>query len=129
MAFFGDMVGFLNRRRRELGVSYQALAERSGLSLPTVRRILAGGQQSASLSSVLAIARVLGVRLTFSAESDAGQFLERQAREKAERLVGMVHASCALEGQGLDKDTREQMVRQTVHELLAGSKRQLWAAR
>ncbi len=128
MASLSDMVRFLNRRRRELGVTYAALAQRSGLSVPTVRRILAGGGESASLSSVLAIARVLGVGLTFSAESDADQFLERQAREKAERLVGMVHASCALEGQGMDEDTREQMVRRTVHELLAGSKRKLWAA-
>ena len=129
MNTFGGLVGVLARRRRELGLSYRALAERSGLSLLTVRRILAGGQQSASLSSVLAIARVLGLRLSFSADSDAGQFLEQQAREKAERLVAMVHASCALEGQGLDEDTREQMVRRTVHELLAGSKRRLWAAR
>lgn len=128
MSSFSEIVQILDRRRRELGLSYNALAERSGLSVPTVRRILAGGQQGASLSSVLAIARVLDVGLTFTAESDADQFLERQAREKAERLVGMVHASCALEGQGMDKDTREQMVRRTVHELLAGSKRKLWAA-
>jgi transcriptional regulator with XRE-family HTH domain len=129
MAFVNDMVGFLNRRRRELGLSYQAIAEQSGLSLPTVRRILADGQPSATLSSVLAIARVLGARLTVSAEVDADEFLERQAREKAERLVGMVHASSALEGQGLDAETRAQMVRQTVHELLAGSRRKLWASR
>ena len=127
MAFFSELVGFIEQRRRQSGVTYQALAERSGVSLPTVRRILVGDQQSASVSTVLAIARVLGVRLSFDAESDVDTLLERQARQKAERLVGMVHGSSALEGQGLDEDTRERMVRQTVHELLAGSMRKLWA--
>ncbi len=127
MAFFSELVRFLDRRRHQLGVTYQALAERSGVSLPTVHRILGGGQQSARLSTVLAIARVLGVRLNFDAESDVDDLLERQARQKAERLVGMVQGSAALEGQGLDDDTRERMVRRTVHELRAGSKRKLSA--
>ncbi len=127
MAFFSELVRFLDRRRNQLGVTYQALAERSGVSLPTVSRILGGGQQSANLSTVLAIARVLGVRLNFDAESDVDDLLERQARQKAERLVGMVQGSSALEGQGLDEATRERMVRRTVHELRAGSKRKLWA--
>ena len=128
MAFVSELVRFLNRRRRQLGVTYAALAERSGVSLPTVRRILADGQQSASLSTVLALAGALGVRLNFDAESDVDVLLERQARQKAEHLVGMVQGSSALEGQGLDEATRERMVRQTIHELLAGSKRKLWAA-
>ncbi len=127
MAFFSELVRFLDRRRHQLGVTYQALAERSGVSLPTVHRILGGGQQSASLLTVLAIARVLGVRLSFEAECDVDDLLERQARQKAERLVGMVQGSSALEGQGLDEATRERMVRRTVHELRAGSKRKLWA--
>ncbi len=127
MASFSELVGFLDQRRQRLGMTLQALAERSGVSLPTVSRILTGGQQNASLSTVLAMARVLGVRLNLEAESDVDDLLERQARQKAERLVGMVQGSAALEGQGLDKETRERMVRRTVHELRAGSKRKLWA--
>ena len=127
MASFSELVGFLDQRRRQLGVTLPVLAERSGVSLPAVSRILVGGQQNANLSTMLAIARVLGVRLNFEVEFDIDDLLERQARRKAERLVGMVHGSAALEGQGLDKDTRERMVRRTVHELRAGSKRRLWA--
>jgi hypothetical protein len=63
----------------------------------------------------------------FDAESDADEFLERRAREKAEGLVGMVQGSAALEGQGLDEVVRERMIQRTVHELLAGSRRKLWA--
>ncbi len=127
MSFFSELARFLDGRRDQLGMTLQALAERSGVSLATVRRILVDGQQSASLSNVLAIARVLGVRLSFDAESDVDDQLERQARRKAEHLVGLVQGSAALEGQGLDKATRQRMVRRTVHQLRAGSKRKLWA--
>lgn len=127
MACFSELVVFLDQRRQQLGVTLPVLAARSGVSLPTVSRILVGGQQNANLATMLAMARVLGVRLNFEAEFDIDDLLERQARRKAERLVGLVHGSAALEGQGLDEDTRERMVRRTVHELRAGSKRKLWA--
>jgi len=127
MANFGELIRFLDQRRKQLGMSRQALADRSGISLPTASRILSGEQQNANLSTVLAMAGVLGVRLNLEVDCDVDDLLERQARQKAERLVGMVHGSAALEGQGLDEDTRERMVRRTVHELRAGSKRRLWA--
>jgi transcriptional regulator with XRE-family HTH domain len=107
-------------------MSYAVVAERSGVSLATVHRVLAG--HDASISNLLAIARALGLGLECRAEADVETLLEQQARRKAERLVGMVQGSAALEGQAVDPQTREQMVRQTVHELLAGSKRKLWAA-
>ena len=127
MANFGELIGFLDQRRKQLGMSRPSLAARSGISLPTASRILSGEQQNANLSTVLAMAGVLGVRLNLEVDCDVDDLLERQARQKAERLVGMVHGSAALEGQGLDEDTRERMVRRTVHELRAGSKRRLWA--
>ena len=122
------LVRFLDRRRAELGMSQYALAQRSGVSLPTVQRILAGDQPRASLSSVLALANALALRLGLESQSDADELLEREARQKAERLVGMVQGSAALEGQGLDEATRERMIQRTVHELLAGSRRKIWAA-
>ena len=128
MAVPSEILRFLNGRRRQLGMSYAVVAERSGVSSPTVQRVLGGMGHDASISNVLAIARALGLELGFRAEADVETLLEQQARRKAERLVGMVQGSSALEGQAVDKQTREQMVRQTVHELLAGSKRKLWAA-
>jgi transcriptional regulator with XRE-family HTH domain len=109
-------------------MTLDALAERSGVSLPTVQRVLAGDQARASLPSVLALADALEMRLDLEPRSDADEVLDREARRKAERLVGMVHGSAALEGQGLDEPTRERMIQRTVHELRAGSKRRIWAA-
>jgi transcriptional regulator with XRE-family HTH domain len=128
MASVTELIRFLDRRRRQLGMSRSVLAERSGISLPTVHRILAGDRHSPRLSSVLALASALGVRLGCDEESTADELRQKQAWLKAKRLVGMVQGSAALEGQGLDEETRERMVQQTVHELLAGSRRRIWAA-
>lgn len=127
MTFLRELGRFLDQRRRDLGVTYTVLAERSGISLATVRRVLRGEQDDTTLSTVLAISRVLGVRLGFEADADVEDLLDQLAQQKARRLVGLVQGSAALEGQGLDDVTRERMVRRTVHELRAGSKRKLWA--
>ena len=115
----------LERRRRELGMSRAVVARRSGLSLPTVQRILSGGGETAAFVNVLAIANALGIRLEVRAE-DADEILERQAREKARHLVALVQGSAGLEGQAVDERSLKQMERRTVHELRAGSKRRLW---
>ncbi|MHC5006563.1 MAG: helix-turn-helix domain-containing protein [Planctomycetota bacterium] len=128
MVAINELIRSLNRRREQLGMTLGALAERSGFSLPTVQRILAGDQPRVSLPSVLALADALEMRLDLKPRSDAEELLDREARRKAERLVGMVQGSAALEGQGLDEATRERMIQRTVHELRAGSKRRIWAA-
>jgi hypothetical protein len=41
----------------------------------------------------------------------------------------MVQGTSGLEAQAVDREALEQMIRRTTHELLAGPKRRLWAAR
>ena len=117
----------LEYRRRELGLSQSALAERSGVSLPTVQRILSGHSPAASFDNTLAIAQALGMQIDVVPMLNAREVLERQARKKAERLVRMVQGTSALEGQGVSARHIGQMIKKTVQELLAGSRRRLWA--
>jgi transcriptional regulator with XRE-family HTH domain len=117
----------LETRRRELGISQAALADRCGVSLPTVHRILSGNGSTASLENVLAIAQFLGMDLEAVPRLDAETILEQQARRKAEKLVRMVQATSALEAQGVSARHIGQMTNKTVQELLEGSRRRLWA--
>jgi transcriptional regulator with XRE-family HTH domain len=117
----------LETRRRELGVSQSVLAERCGVSLPTVQRILAGNDSAASLKNVLAIAHALGMELKAVPSIKAEELLQQQARKKAEQLVGMVQGTSALESQGLSREQIGRMIRKTAQELLDGSRRRLWA--
>ena len=117
----------LNTRRKQLGMSYAVLADRSGVSEPTVHRVLSGAWHGARYSNVVAIADALGLAPSFADSVRAVDLREQQARQKAQRLVGIVQGTSGLEGQAVDERTIERMVRQTVHELLTGTKRKLWA--
>ena len=116
----------LERRRRELGLSQSVLAERSGVSMPTVQRILSDHSLAASFENTVAIAQALGMQLDAVPIFPAHEILEQQARKKAERLVGMVQGTSALEAQAVSTQHIGQMVKKTIQELLAGSRRRLW---
>lgn len=117
----------LEQRRRQLGISRPALAKRSGLSQSTVTRMLSGHLEQASLASVRSLAAAMGIRLATAEEADVQKLREQAAQEKARRLVGLVQGTSALEAQAVDDKSLEQMIRQTVHDLMAGSNRRLWA--
>ena len=117
----------LDERRRELGLSYELLSKRCGVSRPTVQRILSGHHAAASFANVLAIAESLGLGFRFDSKVDTRDLKREQAERKAKKLVALVQGTSGLEGQAVDEKSVELMVEQTTHELLAGSKRKLWS--
>jgi transcriptional regulator with XRE-family HTH domain len=117
----------LDERRRELGLSYELLSKRCGVSRPTVQRILSGHHAAASFANVLAIAESLGLGLRFDSKINTRDLKREQAERKAKKLVALVQGTSGLEGQAVDEESVESMVEQTTHELLAGSKRKLWS--
>jgi len=116
----------LEERRRRLGMSKVALAQRSGVSYPTVRRILGGDLNRATYAHIAAIARSLQLDLEITSRSDAEQARYEQARQKAAALVGLVQGNSALESQAVKQHVLEQLIAKTVQELLA-SNQKLWA--
>jgi hypothetical protein len=110
-----------------LGMGYAVLAEKSGVSLPTVVRTLSANNPNASFANVGAIAEALGMRLNLEQEVGVADLREQQAMRKARRISKMVQATSGLESQALDPGDVDEMTRQTAHELLAGSPRKLWS--
>ena len=106
-------------------MSYRALAERSGVSEPTVKRVLSGRSPEVAMSTLVAIAKALGVSVSFE-EQDIGEMKRRQAERKAEWVARAVQGTSGLEAQGMDERTRREVIERTVNELLAGSARRLW---
>jgi transcriptional regulator with XRE-family HTH domain len=117
----------LDERRRELGLSYELLSKRCGVSRPTVQRILSGHHVAASFANVVAIAESLGLGLRLDSKVDTRDLKREQAERKAKKLVALVQGTSGLEGQAVDENSVESMVEKTTHELLAGSKRKLWS--
>jgi len=108
-------------------MSFPSLAERSGVSEPTVKRIFAGQIGEALFANVAAVVDALGMSFGLE-EIDADELCRRQARMKAEQIARLVQGTSALESQAVDPTTYNRLVEKSYHELLAGSKRRLWAA-
>lgn len=122
----GDILAELDLRRRELRMPVLVLAKRSGVPFRTVQRIIGGRHDKATWASVHALARALGLDLELRSVVDAESLREQQARKKAERLMRMVQGTAALEAQAVAPQKYEQMLRRTIHEILAGPARKLW---
>jgi transcriptional regulator with XRE-family HTH domain len=117
----------MQRRRKALGMSCPLLAMRSGVSLLTVQRILRDGGEHTTFASLSAVARALGMEFELKSLSEPQAFAEQQATIKIEAIARMVQGSSALESQAVDPETYRQMVRQSMHELMAGPRRRLWS--
>jgi predicted transcriptional regulator len=117
----------LNQRRERLGISCSVLAKRVGISLRSVQRILSGEEINPGFSTVASLARELGVGVHFDDEVDIRTIRRRQAEKKAERILAIVQGSSALEDQAVSRETLRDLREKTIHELLAGPDRKLWA--
>lgn len=117
----------MNQRRRDLGISYELLSKRCGVSRPTVQRILSGRHTAASFANIVAIAESLGLGLRFDTKVDVRKLAQEQAERKATKLVALVQGTSGLEGQAVDEKAVKSMVERTTHELLTGPKRKLWS--
>jgi transcriptional regulator with XRE-family HTH domain len=117
----------LQNRRKQLGIPYEDLAARSGVSVATAKRILTGHFESASFKHVAAIAETMGLSLDMREESPAFAVRQRAAEQQATRLVRMVMGTSALEAQQISEDQARTLVQESVLRLLQGSPRQVWA--
>lgn len=117
----------LSERRALLGMSDYHIADRSGVSQPTVYRILSGKNPQASFEKVMAIAEALGMTLTTNPLMEAGEFRACQADRKAASVVNRTRATSALEGQNFDARTLNQMRDSARQRLLAGPAKDLWS--
>lgn len=122
-----DITEKLDKRRQELGMTFEALSKRSGVPISTLKAIFKKGVERATFANVAAIADALGIDIEFTDGVDSYELLHQQAVKKARELVGMVQATSGLESQAVAQRQIEKMIQQLVHKLMAGSRRKLWA--
>ena len=122
-----DFTEKLDKRRQELGMTFEALSKRSEVPDSTLKAIFQKGVEHATFANVAAVADALGVDIEFANEVDSHEMLHQQAVKKARELVGMVQGSSGLESQAVGQVHIEKMVSQLVQELMAGSRQKLWA--
>ena len=121
------------RRRQELNMPVECLAMRSGLRVDRVSRILDDGEiffvdddepNFVFEPDMNAIATALGLTRD-GAPMPADEYCKEQARLKAEKLTSLVQGTSALEGQGVDAATYEEIVTSNTTAMLFSPHR-LW---
>lgn len=122
------LLELFRRRRSALGMSFVALSQRSRVPVSTLKRIFGDGLESASFSNLTAIAEAMGIDIHGDEQEPSVEFREQAAAKKATQLVSIVQATSALESQAVGAEFVSEMVRHTVHDLMAGSTRRLWSA-
>jgi transcriptional regulator with XRE-family HTH domain len=121
------LLNSLAARRKELRMSLQVVAKRSGLGLRTVQRVLSEREPNAKLDTVLRIADALNIELRPKEAGSAHLVRKRQAMKKAANLVSMVQGTSALESQAIPKNDLRDIKAEMAARLSTGSSRQLWA--
>ncbi len=76
-------------RKQTLGLSNSGIARLSGVSKPTVDRIMSGRHDRATLANVAKIAGTLGMEIRFAAREDAETGLERLRKHDRRRRPGL----------------------------------------
>lgn len=124
---YGDMIRALALKRHQLGMTDTYVACHSGVSQPTVNRILSGRHRTARLDQVLAIARVLGVELDLRDVADAGEMRRQKVESRVSKIAGRVAGTMALEGQGLSDREQQTLIDREILKFLAGPDRKIWS--
>jgi transcriptional regulator with XRE-family HTH domain len=121
------LLNSLAARRKELRMSLQVVAKRSGLGLRTVQRVLSEREPNAKLDTVLRIADALNIELRPKEAGSAHLVRKRPAMKKAANLASMVQGTSALESQAIPKNDLRDIKAEMAARLSTGSSRQLWA--
>ncbi|MHC4563301.1 MAG: helix-turn-helix domain-containing protein [Planctomycetota bacterium] len=121
-----DIIGRIQQRRRDLGMPYRVVAERSGLGVRAVQSVLTG-KATPRLDTILSIAQALGVGIGVAQVNSERAMRERQAKLKAGKLAAIAQGSAALEGQAATDTTLTNVRRRIMNELLAGPNLRLWS--
>lgn len=123
--------GWVRAIREALGMNGRQLAERIGIARSHLSQIeSAEARDSVSLRTLRRVADALGCELVYAFVPRGGSTLEEMVRERAravaERIVGDVATTMALEAQSVDRDFRKREVDRVASELVHLMRRDLW---
>lgn len=126
-----NQLAALDARRVALGMTIDVVARLSGVSASTVERVLSGRYRAASFDAVERIAAALGAQIRIEPLADVAAMRLAQAERKARQVAASEAPDTSLPADEttspLHADLQEALMQRTIHQLLAGSNRKLWA--
>ena len=121
--------GWIVDVRNILGMSAAQLGHRLGIRQSTVAKLEQSERDGTiTLNSLGRLAGAMNCRLVYAIvpETTYSQILDSQAKLRAEKVIGIVQASMALEGQSNTADVLESEVEVLSGELVRTLSREIW---
>lgn len=121
-----ELIHKIQKRRKDVGITLENLAQVSHLGYKTIYRFFAG--QDVKLSTLEKVTQVLGLDFAGNELISIKTLKENRAEEKAIYIVSLVQDTSSLEMQGLENNAIKELIKETKKEFLTGQyKKNLWA--
>jgi predicted DNA-binding mobile mystery protein A len=122
--------GWVRAIRESLGMTQAQLAARVRVSRQAVQEFeSAEAKRRITLDSLDRLAAAMGCRMVYAlvpVDATIDSMREAQARAQAEKMMGPVSHSMAMESQAVPSGIRQRQLQILMEELQAGSARNLW---
>lgn len=122
--------GWVRAVRESLSMTQEQLATRVGTSRQAVRFFeTAEAERRITLESLDRLAAAMGCRMVYAivpVDTSLDSLRDKQARSQAEKMMGPVSHSMAMESQAVPSNVRERQIEILMDELQSGSARNLW---
>jgi len=122
--------GWVRAIREALSMTQAQLASRVGVSRQVAQEFEnAEAQRRITLDTLDRLAAAMGCRVVYAVvpvDESLDSMREKQARSQAEKMMGPVSHSMAMESQAVPSNVRERQLQSLMEELQAGSGRNLW---
>ena len=122
-----DLIKQIIARKVQLNITIENLAKLSGVGIRTVNRVLAN--EDVKLSTIESITNFLGLDFAGNEIVTLDELKKQRAKEKAIFMASLVQSTSALEMQGLDEDSVNNIISMYEKEFLNGNYQDtLWVA-
>ena len=122
-----DLIKQIIVRKEQLNITIENLAKLSGLGVRTVNRVLAN--EDVKLSTIESITNLLGLDFAGNEIIPIEELKKQRAKEKAIFMASLVQSTSALEMQGLDENSVNNIISMYEQEFLNGNYQDtLWVA-
>jgi transcriptional regulator with XRE-family HTH domain len=122
-----DLVNQIIARKKQLNITVENLAKLSGVSIRTINRLLKN--EDVKLSTIEHVTNFLGLDFSGNEQVSLDELKKQRAHQKALLLASIVQGTSALELQGLEEDSLNQIIASYEKEFLSGSYQDtLWVA-
>ncbi len=122
-----ELVQKVQQRKKALNITIENLAKLSGVGVRTINRFFAA--EDVKLSTVEKVTNVLGLDFSGSEMVSIELLKQKRAKEKATFMASLVQSTSALEEQGLEKKSIDNIIFRFEKEFLHGAYQdRLWVA-